>query len=307
MRIVFAGTPAFAAAALAALHAHGHTIACVLTQPERPAGRGMRTQPGAVAAEARRLGLPVEEPPTLKDAGLQARLRELDAEVFVVAAYGMLLPQAVLDIPRRGCINIHASLLPRWRGAAPVQRAIEAGDRETGIAIMQMDAGLDTGAVRLTRTLPIAVDETSASLFARLTALGAQAIVETLDTLDRLPARPQESEGVTYAKKISKAEALVDWREAAERIERRLRAFDPFPGCETRHGEAKLKIWRGELAENVPNAAPGVVIASGAQGLVVQTGAGALRLLTLQAPGGKRLPADQFLRGHPLPAGSVLA
>ncbi len=304
MNLVFAGTPPFAAAALAALHAQGHRIAGVLTQPARRAGRGMQVQPSAVAQEAARLGLTVLEPPTLKDPAVQAQLRAWAADVFVVAAYGLLLPQAVLDIPPRGCLNIHGSLLPRWRGAAPVQRAIEAGDAETGICIMRMDAGLDTGPVLLERRLPIAPEETSASLFDKLTALGARCIVEALARLDELTPQAQPDTGVTYAKKILKDEARIDWAQPARVIERKLRAFDPHPGCEATLDGTKLKIWRAVPAESAPNAAPGVVFAAGADGVSVQTGEGALVLKTVQLPGGKRLPIGDFLRGHPVNVGS---
>lgn len=305
MKIVFAGTPTFAAAALATLHDHGHEIVAVLTQPQRPAGRGMRVQPSAVALEAAKRGLTVLEPPTLKDAALQVQLRAFKADVFVVAAYGLLLPQAVLDIPPMGCLNIHGSLLPRWRGAAPVQRAIEAGDMETGICIMKMDAGLDTGPVLLETRIPIAPGETSASLFEKLTRTGAQAIVDTLARFDQLQPKPQPVEGATYAKKILKEEARIDWRQPAAVIERRIRAFDPFPGCETVLGGTKLKIWRATSAENAPDSAPGLVFDSSAEGVSVQAGQGALILKVVQQPGGKRLPIGEFQRGHPIACGST--
>ena len=307
MNLVFAGTPPFAAAALAALHDHGHTIAAVLTQPQRPSGRGMKVQPSAVAQEAIKRGIRVLEPSTLKAPDIQAELTDLRAEVFVVAAYGLLLPQTVLDIPRKGCLNIHGSLLPRWRGAAPVQRAIEAGDKETGICIMQMEAGLDTGPVLLEKRIAIVPDETSATLFEKLTVLGASAIVEVLTQIDQLQPVPQPTEGVTYAKKILKDEARIVWSQPATVLERRIRAFDPFPGCETTLDSMKLKIWRADPAENAPNAAPGLVFDVNEEGAHVQTGQGALILKTVQQPGGKRLPIGQFLRGHPIPVGSQFA
>ncbi len=306
MNLVFAGTPPFAAAALAALHDHGHTVVGVLTQPQKRAGRGMQVQPSAVAIEAARRGIQVLDPPTLKDPAVQAALRAMQSDVFVVAAYGLLLPQAVLDIPARGCLNIHGSLLPRWRGAAPVQRAIEAGDEVTGICIMKMEAGLDTGPVLLERRLPIAKDDTSGSLFEKLTALGAQSIVEALSHLDDLTPAPQPQAGVTYARKILKEEARINWSEPAEVLERRIRAFDPFPGCETQLDGDKLKIWRAEWANNDRSAAPGLVIASTPEGVAVQTGKGTLTLKIVQQPGGKRLPIDVFLRGHPIAVGSKL-
>ncbi|MBL8519388.1 MAG: methionyl-tRNA formyltransferase [Betaproteobacteria bacterium] len=304
MRIVFAGTPHFAAVSLAALHDRGHDVAAVLTQPQRPAGRGMKPQPSAVALEAERRTIPVLTPATLKEAAIQSQMRDLHAELFVVAAYGLLLPQAVLDIPARGCLNIHGSLLPRWRGAAPVQRAIEAGDTETGICIMQMDAGLDTGPVLLERRLAIAADETSASLFEKLTTLGAATIVDAIDRLGELAAVPQAETGATYARKIMKKEAPIDWTQAADVIERRIRAFDPFPGCESTLNGVPLKIWRAEIAAAPPGNAPGGVIGTDEAGILVQAGLGALRLRTIQLQGGKRLSARDFVRGHPVTAGS---
>ena len=271
MRLIFAGTPPFAAEALTALHAAGHEVALVLTQPERQAGRGMKLLPSATATTALKLGLRIEKPPTLKNAEVQALLKSVSAEVMVVAAYGLILPQAVLDIPARACLNIHGSLLPRWRGAAPVQRAIEAGDTVTGVAIMQMDAGLDTGDILLEKQLPIADDDTSATLFAKLTVLGAGAIVEALAALPTLIPRPQPADGMTYAKKIEKSESKIDFSLPADVIERKLRAFDPFPGCEVTIGSAmsnetgnetgnaignrgeksSLKIWRGAVIKSV--------------------------------------------------------
>jgi methionyl-tRNA formyltransferase len=318
MKLIFAGTPPFAAAALVALHATEHEIALVLTQPDRPAGRGMKLTPSAVAVEAQRLGLRIEKPPTLKTPDAQQLVREVGADVMVVAAYGLLLPQVVLDMPKRGCLNIHGSLLPRWRGAAPVQRAIEAGDAETGIGIMQMEAGLDRGPVLLEKRLPIADDDTSATLFAKMTSLGAEAIVEALATLDTLKPRVQSSDDVTYAKKIEKTEATINWSEPAEAIARRIRAFDPFPGCEctlpnrnatgtndsTSH--SKLKIWRASSGQTAPNAAPGLVVASTTQSLVIACGSGTLSLETVQLPGGKRLSIAEFLRANPIHIGTYL-
>ncbi|MBL8513726.1 MAG: methionyl-tRNA formyltransferase [Betaproteobacteria bacterium] len=304
MNLVFAGTPPFAAAALAALADAGHTIVAALTQPQRPAGRGMKVQPSAVAQEAAKRGIPVLEPASLKDPETQQQLRALGADVFVVAAYGLLLPQAVLDIPPKGCLNIHGSLLPRWRGAAPVQRAIEAGDAETGICIMKMEAGLDTGPVLLEKRLPIAPDDTSAALFEKLTPLGAASIVEALARFDQLTSAPQPAEGVMYAKKILKDEARIDWTSPAAVIERKLRAFDPFPGCESTIDGMKLKIWRASPATNAPSGAPGFVFASGIDGVSVHAGEGALTLLVVQQPGGKRMPIGEFLRGHPITVGS---
>lgn len=300
MRLIFAGTPPFAAEALGALHAAGHDIAMVLTQPDRPAGRGMKLLPSATATTALKLGLRTEKPLTLKNADVQAMLKSVDAEVMVVAAYGLILPQAVLDIPARGCLNIHGSLLPRWRGAAPVQRAIEAGDTETGIAIMQMDAGLDTGDVLLEKQLPIAFDETSATLFTKLATLGASAIVEALVQLPKLIPRPQSAEGMTYAKKIEKSESKIDFSLPADVIERKLRAFDPFPGCEVTVGngdeKSSLKIWSGTVIKSAVTAAPGTIVALSATSLQVSCGRDLLLLQTVQKPGGKRLAISDYLR-----------
>ena len=308
LKLIFAGTPLFAAAALAALHHAGHEIVLVLTQPDRHAGRGMKLTPSAVAVEATRLGLRLVKPMTLKDSAIQVMLREMKAEVMVVAAYGLLLPQAVLDFPQRGCINIHGSLLPRWRGAAPVQRAIEAGDTETGIAIMQMDAGLDTGAVLLEKKVAIAPDETSTMLFERLTQVGAQAIVEALAALPELVPHPQSPQGASYARKIDKSEARIDWDQPAIVIERRIRAFDPFPGCETILGGEHVKIWRAKVVNNNErNATPGTIVASDRGVLIVQCGEQQLRWMIVQKAGSKRMMIEEFLRGNSVSAGERLS
>lgn len=304
MKLIFAGTPPFAAAALRALHAAGHDIALVLTQPDRPAGRGMKLTSSAVASTAAELGLATAKPQTLKSPEVQAGLAAVGADVMVVAAYGLILPQAVLDIPPRGCLNIHGSLLPRWRGAAPVQRAIQAGDRSTGICIMQMEAGLDTGSVLLQREIVIEPDETSGSLFERLTKLGADCIVEALANLDRLPAIPQPEAGVTYAHKIARAEAPIDWQQSAQQIDRQIRAFNPYPGAETSFGGEVLKIWRAALAAG--SGPPGEVLAVDADGAVIACGSGALRLEEVQRPGGKRLAAPDWARAAALSPGQRL-
>lgn len=300
MRLIFAGTPPFAADALNALHAAGHNIALVLTQPDRPAGRGMKLLPSATAEAALKLGLRIEKPPTLKNTDVQAMLKSVGAEVMIVAAYGLILPQLVLDIPEHGCLNIHGSLLPRWRGAAPVQRAIEADDTMTGITIMQMDAGLDTGDILLEKQLPIAADETSATLFAKLTALGASAIVEALAQLPKLIARPQSAEGITYAKKIEKSEGKINFSLPADVIERKLRAFDPFPGCEATLAEdgekSILKIWRAAVIKSPVSPTAGTIVALTPQSLHVSCGCDLLSLQTVQKPGGKRLAIADFLR-----------
>ena len=303
MKIIFAGTPPFAAAALTALHAAGHQIQLVLTQPDRAAGRGQKLKPSAVAEQAAQLGLAISKPPSLRNDDIQIMLRALAPDVMVVAAYGLLLPQAVLDIPKYGCINIHGSLLPRWRGAAPVQRAIEAGDYETGIAIMQMDAGLDTGPVLLTRPCPITIDETSATLFEKLTAIASEAIVDALEQLPVLGAQPQRDEGITYAGKIEKSEARVDWTLSAETLERRLRAFDPSPGCEATLEGDRLKIWRGQSIATLAGLVPGTILEVASDRLTVQCGAGALNLITVQKSGGKRMKIAEFLRGSTIQPG----
>ena len=304
MKLIFAGTPEFAAQSLSAILAAGHQVELVLTQPDRPSGRGMTLRPSPVKALALASGIEVFQPLTLKDPAVQERLRAVDAEVMVVAAYGLILPQAVLDLPRYGCLNIHASLLPRWRGAAPIQRAILAGDTETGVCIMQMEAGLDTGPVLLSDRLPLASDETAGSLHDKLADLGARLIVNALEKIP-LPAVPQSDTGITYAAKIEKAEALLDWRLPAAEIERKVRAFNPFPGAATVLEGVPVKIWR---AVAVPGgAAPGTVLAADRHGIVVACGDGALCLGELQKAGGKRLSAAQFLSGNALSPGAVFS
>jgi methionyl-tRNA formyltransferase len=317
LRVIFAGTPEFAAAALAAIHEAGFPVPLVLTQPDRPAGRGMKLQASPVKRYAQEQGLAVAQPTSLRRAGKYPEeaaaaldlMRATPHDVMVVAAYGLILPQEVLDIPPHGCINIHASLLPRWRGAAPIHRAIEAGDAETGITLMQMDAGLDTGAMISEARTPIAAADTTATLHDRLAQLGAQLIVEALVKLERdkaLPATPQPAEGATYAEKIGKQEALLDWRRPADVLARQIRAFDPFPGGAATLDGAQLKLWAAELAADVKipaGAAPGQILEATAAGVVVACCEGALRVTQLQKPGGKRLPAREFLAGLPLAAG----
>ncbi len=303
MRLIFAGTPVFAAVALEALADAGHDIVLVLTQPDKPAGRGLKLSPSAVTLGAARRGLPIEKPVTLKDAMFQQHLAEFQADAMIVAAYGLILPPAVLALPRLGCINIHASLLPRWRGAAPVQRAIEAGDRETGITIMRMDAGLDTGPMLLQRTIPITEDDTSATLLDKLAHQGAKAVVDALGRFASLTPVPQPETGVTYAKKLLKNEAPIDWALPAQTLASRIRAFNPYPGAETSWNDVPLKIWKAAIS--VGEGSPGEVIQASAGELRVACGEGALSLLELQKPGGKHLPAADFLRGVELPAGMV--
>ncbi len=303
LKVAFAGTPEFAAQALQAILDAGFEVPLVLTQPDRPAGRGMKLTPSPVKRLALAHGLPVDQPERLRTDEQRAALVACAPDVLVVAAYGLLLPAEVLALPRLGCINIHASLLPRWRGAAPIHRAIEAGDAETGITIMQMDEGLDTGAMLLRRALPILPDDTTASLHDRLAALGAQMIVDTLSLLPqgRLQAEPQPDSGVTYAAKIGRAEAAVDWRQPASEIERRIRAFDPFPGVSAQLGETPIKFWRA--CTEAGSGEPGSVLAAGADGIVVACGDGVLRILMLQKPGSRRMEAGEFLRGFPVNPG----
>ncbi len=322
LKVAFAGTPAFAASALEALLAAGHPVPLVLTQPDRPAGRGMKLQASPVKQVALKHGIAVQQPHSLRldgkypqEASLaREHLLASGADVLVVAAYGLILPQWVLDWPRLGCLNIHASLLPRWRGAAPIHRAIEAGDAQTGITIMQMDAGLDTGGMIERVAMDVQPDDTTAGLHDRLADLGARLIVDVLrrSAEGRLPAEAQPSEGVTYAHKIDKAEAFLDWALPAAALARRVRAFDPFPGAVTSLGNESIKVWQARAleateADAVPQAsAPGTVLASTSEGLWVQTGDGVLCLTCLQRAGGKRLAVADFVRGLPLPVGACL-
>ena len=319
MKIVFAGTPEFAREAMVALHAAGHDIALVLTQPDRPAGRGMKLQASPVKQWALEHGVPVQQPRSLRldgkypeeAAAAREALLAANAECMVVAAYGLILPEWTLDFPPRGCLNIHASLLPRWRGAAPIHRAIEAGDAETGITIMQMDAGLDTGDMLLVRSMPIAPDATTATLHDQLAAMGGECIVQALAQPDALVRTPQPTEGITYAHKIEKAEAALDWALPAEVLARRIRAFDPFPGMTVplvHNGATEvLKLWAATAEPLAQAAAPGTVVQADASGVRVACGQGQLCLTQLQRPGGKRLSAADFLRGCPLQVGQRLA
>ncbi len=315
MRVAFAGTPEFAQVALAQLHAAGFELVLALTQPDRPAGRGMRLHASPVKAFALEHGIAVAQPRSLRldgkfpgDAAVgRDALLAAKPEVLVVAAYGLILPQWVLDLPRLGCLNIHGSLLPRWRGAAPIQRAIEAGDERTGITIMQMDAGLDTGDMLLVESISVRPDDSAASLHDRLAPLGGRLIVEALElaACGALKRQPQPSEGVTYAHKIDKSEAAIDWRESAASIERRLRAFDPFPGATAVLDGDTVKCWRGTVVD--ASGAAGEVVAVDGTGITVACGERALRLTELQRAGGKRLSAAQFLQGKPVAAGRVFA
>jgi methionyl-tRNA formyltransferase len=303
MRVVFMGTPEFAVPALEALVAAGHEVACVYCQPPRPAGRGKALRPGPVHRRAMQMGLPVRHPARLRDPAEQAAFAALGAEVAVVAAYGLILPEAVLDAPARGCLNIHASLLPRWRGAAPIQRAIMAGDAETGVCIMAMEAGLDTGPVLMRRAVPIGPRDTSGTLHVGLAALGAEMIVDALARLDALVPVPQSEAGVTYAAKIDKAEARVDWTRPAAEVDRLIRGLSPFPGAWCDIGGERVKLLLSEVAEGLPGAVPGTVLDDR---LTVACGTGAVRITEVQRAGRAAAPAEAVLRGFPVPAGSVL-
>lgn len=300
MKLIFAGTPEFAAQALAAIVDAGHEVALVLTQPDRPAGRGMALQPSPVKKFALENGLPIFQPLSLKDAEAQASVAAVGAEVMVVAAYGLILPQVVLDMPRLGCINIHGSLLPRWRGAAPIQRALLAGDAETGVCIMQMEAGLDTGPVLLRGAFSIESDDTSATLHDRLAALGARLVVEALGKLP-LPAEAQTVDGVTYAHKIEKAEALIDWHKSAIELDRHIRAFNPFPGAQVLFKGQTIKLWQASAVAG--DGEFGQILAVDRNQLLVACGEGALAIRELQKAGGKRLPVQQFLAGNAMRVG----
>jgi methionyl-tRNA formyltransferase len=315
LKIIFAGTPEFARIALEKLHAAGQTIALVLTQPDRPAGRGMKLQASAVKQFALAHDIPVAQPRSLRldgknpeDAAVAAKvIAEANADLMVVAAYGLILPQWVLDAPRLGCLNIHGSLLPRWRGAAPIHRAIEAGDTETGVTIMQMDAGLDTGDMLLTGKLPIEVNDTTASLHDKVAALGAELMVQTLELAEsgRLQPRKQPLEGVTYAHKIEKHEAAIDWKQDAQKIVRRVRAFNPFPAATTTLDGEVLKVWGAHVGDPGGAADCGKIVAVSPDRIAVAAMNSIVNLTELQRPGGKRLSVAEFLRGHPVQPGQV--
>ena len=303
MKIIFAGTPHFAAVALEALLAQEFSVVAVLTQPDRPAGRGMQLAASPVKQLALARGLPVHQPVSLKVTDAQQTLADYEADVMVVAAYGLILPPAVLQSPRHGCLNIHASLLPRWRGAAPIQRAILAGDAETGITIMQMDAGLDTGAMLLKKSCLISAQDTAQTLHDKLAQVGTVAIVEALDLLQqgRLTGVPQDDAAATYAAKLSKAEAHIDWAQSAAQIARAVRAYNPFPIAYGTLNSTPIKIWQASVRDDVAGE-PGTVLALEKSGIIVACGQGALCLEILQRPNAKALPTAQFLQGfavHP--------
>ena len=308
MKVIFAGTPDFAAAALKAIAAAGFEIPLVLTQPDRPKGRGMQLTASPVKQAALELGLTVAQPEKLRNnAEALQMLKGVDADVMVVAAYGLILPQDVLDTPKHGCLNIHASLLPRWRGAAPIQRAIEAGDAETGVCIMQMDIGLDTGDVVSEHRYAIQPTDTANEVHDALMNLGAEAIVADLQQLKaegRLKSVKQPEEGVTYAQKLSKEGARVDWSESAAMIERKIRAFNPVPAAWVEYQGKPMKIWRAEVVAQQGRA--GEVLSCSADGLVVACGENALKITELQPSGSKRMPIAAFAAGHKIEVGTVL-
>jgi len=302
LRIVFAGTPEFAVPPLEGLLAAGHELVAVYTQPDRPAGRGQALAASPVKRHALESGLTVEQPATLKSPDAVGRLRSVDADLMVVVAYGLILPQAVLDVPRLGCWNIHAALLPRWRGAAPIQRAILAGDAVTGITIMQMEAGLDTGPVLLVHETPIGPRELGGELHDRLSRLGAEAIVAAIDEWQagRITPVPQPAEGATYAAKLSKAEARIDWAQPAVAIDRQVRAFNPWPVAETTWDGKQLRVWQCEPEPSEVHSAPGTVLEACGGRIVVATGAGALRLQQVQVAGRRAMSAAEFLNANSL-------
>lgn len=306
MRLVFAGTPSFAVPTLAALRDAGHDVVAVYSQPAKPAGRGKALRESPIATFAREHGLELRQPVTLKQEA--AAIAALRADAMIVVAYGLLLPEDVLRAPRLGCINVHASLLPRWRGAAPIQRAIEAGDSNTGISIMQMERGLDTGPVFVRVPTAIGANDTAGDLHDRLAALGAATLVNALADIaaGRMTATPQPHERVTYAAKLSKAEALLDWRAPAMALARRVRAFNPWPVAYTRWREQPLRVWQATPAAASSDALPGTILGLDA-GIVVAAGEGALALTDIQLEGGRRMSAEEFLRGHRLEVGERLA
>jgi methionyl-tRNA formyltransferase len=306
LRVGFAGTPPFAATALAAILSAGFHVVLVLTRPDRPRGRGLKLTPSAVKSLALERGLALHQPATLADQAARAGLVSAAVDVLVVAAYGLILPQPFLETPRHGCINVHASLLPRWRGAAPIQRALLEGDAQTGISIMQMDAGLDTGALISARAAPIGSRDSAATLTDRLAAMGGEAIVETLIRLQRdghVDAFPQQEDGASYARKISREDAAIDWRVPALAIDRQVRALDPIPGAVTLLAGKPIKIWASEPVSG-HFGVPGTVVRADSGGLVVACGEGALAVRELQRAGGRRLNVADFLSGNPIETGS---
>lgn len=308
MRIIFAGTPDFAAASLKALLDSDHDICAVYTQPDRPAGRGRKLTPSPVKQLALDHQIPVEQPLNFKQENSLEQLASYQADLMIVVAYGLLLPQAVLDTPRLGCINVHASLLPRWRGAAPIQRAILAGDNETGVGIMQMEAGLDTGPVLLEARCPIAASDNAQSLHDKLAALGATTLLESLKDIEHLlqQARPQDDSQMTYAAKLQKQEAVIDWQQPAAQLLRQVNAFNPWPVAQTQWRGDTLRIWQAEVSAESTQATPGTVIAVNKQGIDVACGDGSLRITQLQVPGKRAMQVQDFLNANSIDVGEQL-
>lgn len=301
MKIIFAGTPDFSVGCLKALVEAEHEVVAVYCQPDRPAGRGRKLQPGPVKACALELGIPVFQPLSLKGDAEQQQLAELDADLMVVVAYGLILPQAVLDAPRFGCINVHASLLPRWRGAAPIQRCIEAGDRETGVTIMQMDAGLDTGDMLHKAKLAIDANCSGGELHDQLAAIGAQALIETIQLIPNgLKPEPQNEQLANYAHKLAKADARIDWQQGAADIANKIRAFNPWPVCWSELEDERIRLWAAEAETNGQPAQPGMITAADPDGIVIACGKNQLRIQSLQTPGNKAVSVKNFANGHDL-------
>ncbi|ABC26952.1 methionyl-tRNA formyltransferase [Hahella chejuensis KCTC 2396] len=299
LKVIFAGTPDFAASALQALLDANYQIVAVYTQPDRPAGRGNKLLPGPVKQLALKHTIPVEQPLNFKNEEDRQQLRDYEADVMVVAAYGIILPQAVLDAPKRGCLNIHASLLPRWRGAAPIQRAIIAGDQESGITIMQMEAGLDTGPMLLKTVTPISADDTGRTLHDRLAQMGGEAIVKALALLqeDKLQAERQQDDLATYAHKLQKEEARIDWSEPASLIQRKIAAFNPWPVCFTEDNGQTIRIWAASASADMSKAKPGTILERSAEAVKVACGEGVLSITSLQLPGGKPISCKDLING----------
>jgi methionyl-tRNA formyltransferase len=302
LRVIYAGTPEFAVPALQALIDSDHEVVAVYTQPDRPAGRGRKLRASPVKELALRCEIPVEQPASLKNAEAQQQLTDYQADVMIVAAYGLILPQAVLDTPSMGCINIHGSLLPRWRGAAPIHRAILDGDTETGVTIMQMNAGLDTGDMLLKKQVPITNQSTTAEIHDQLAEVGAQALVETLDGLTSGTITPEKQDDslANYAEKLSKDEAKIDWSRSATEISRQVRAFNPWPVAQTPYEGQNIRIWMAHAIEGNSPATPGTAVAESNEGIDIATGSGLLRVTQLQMPGGKPMSVQDFLNGRSL-------